>query len=97
MSLPVVLNMQPCLYQEWADSPSNEEDADLSNLLQFHCYLTYQGDVVVNPFVGYGTTAVAAPEAAGAEPEVITKGKKVEEGAEAPAAEKKSEKKSEKK
>jgi DNA modification methylase len=43
-----------------ADNPSNEEDADPSNLLQFHCYLTYQGDVVVDPFVGSATTAVAA-------------------------------------
>ena len=60
MSLPVELNVQPCLYQEWADNPSNEEDADLSNLLQFHSCLTYEGDVVVDPFVGPGTTAVAA-------------------------------------
>ena len=52
MSLPVALNVQPCLYQEWADNPSNEEDADLSNLLQFHSCLTYEGDVVVDRFVG---------------------------------------------
>ena len=49
MSLPVALNVQPCLYQGWADNPSNEEDADLSNLLQFHSCLTYEGDVVVDP------------------------------------------------
>jgi hypothetical protein len=60
MSLPVALNVQPCLYQGVADNPSNEEDADLSNLLQFHSCLTYEGDVVVDRFVGSGTTAVAA-------------------------------------
>jgi hypothetical protein len=60
MRLPVELNVQPCLYQGWADNTSNEEDADLSNLLQFHSCLTYEGQVVVDPFVGSGTTAVAA-------------------------------------
>jgi DNA modification methylase len=60
MNLPAVLNVQPCLYQEWADNPSTEEDADPSNLLQFHSCLTYEGDVVVDSFVGFGTTAVAA-------------------------------------
>jgi hypothetical protein len=60
MSLPAVLNVQPCLYQEWADNPSNEEDADQSSLLQFHSCLTHEGDLVVDPFVGSGTTAVSA-------------------------------------
>jgi len=60
MSLPVELNLQPCLYQEWADNPSNEEDANLSNLLQSHSCLTYEGDVVVDRFVASGTTSVAA-------------------------------------
>lgn len=59
MSSPVVFNLQPCLYQEWADNTSNEEDADLSNLLQSHSCLTYEGDVVVDLFVGSGMTAVA--------------------------------------
>ena len=58
--MPVELNVQPCLYQEWADNTSNEEDADPSNLLQFHSCVTYEGDVVVDLFVGSGTTAVAA-------------------------------------
>jgi DNA methylase len=60
MRLPVELNVQPCLCQGWADNTSNEEDADLSNLLQFHSCLTYEGQVVVDPFVGSGTTAVGA-------------------------------------
>ena len=60
MSLPAVLNAQPCLYSEWADNPRNEEDPDPSNLLQFHSRLTYEADVVVDPFVGSDTIAVEA-------------------------------------
>ena len=59
MSLPIVLNVHPRLYQEREDNPSNEEDAYPLNLLQFHSCLTYEGEVVVDPFVGSGTTAVA--------------------------------------
>ena len=60
MSLPAVINVQPCLCQEWADNISNQEDAELSNLLKFHSCLTYEGDLVVDPLVGSATTAVAA-------------------------------------
>ena len=60
MSFPVVPNVQPVSLAGMGGQSRNEEDADLSNLLQSHTCLTYEGDVVVDPFVGSGTTAVAA-------------------------------------